>query len=190
MVTHQLQVERRTAKERWPEIDILPLSHADQQYPYLSPIARARDPAILTKAIITYVRPILEYYTSVWSSHAVSNINKIASCQRWFTKRIKGMSSMQYSERLACLNLEFLQIRRLRCDLLICYKIIHNEITILSDDFLLFSDFTRTRGHCYKLFNRIKSAKVSLCRNFQRRSCSSCSGTIPLSNGVGYRCRR
>ena len=29
MVTHQLQVERRTAKERRPETDVLPLSHAD-----------------------------------------------------------------------------------------------------------------------------------------------------------------
>jgi len=29
VVTHQLQVERRTAKERWPETGVLPLSHAD-----------------------------------------------------------------------------------------------------------------------------------------------------------------
>jgi len=28
VVTRQLQVERRTAKERWPETDVLPLSHA------------------------------------------------------------------------------------------------------------------------------------------------------------------
>jgi len=27
--THQLQVERRTAIERWPETDVLPLSHAE-----------------------------------------------------------------------------------------------------------------------------------------------------------------
>ena len=59
--------------------------------------------------------------------------------------------NIQYS-RLACLNLESLQIRRLKCDLLLCYKIIHNKITIVSDDFLVFSDFTRTRRHCYKLF--------------------------------------
>jgi len=33
------------------------------------------------------------------------------------------------------------------------YKLIHNEITILSDNFLVFAvDFTRTKGHCYKLF--------------------------------------
>jgi len=30
VVTRQLQVERRTAKERRPETDVLPLSHADQ----------------------------------------------------------------------------------------------------------------------------------------------------------------
>jgi len=45
---------------------------------------------------------------SVWSTHAISNINKIESCQRWFTKRIKGMFGMQYSERLACRDLESL----------------------------------------------------------------------------------
>jgi len=77
---------------------------------------QTRDPVVLTKAFITYVRPILEYCTSVWSPHAVNNINKIESCQRW-SKRIKGMFGMQYSERLACLNLESLQIRRLKCDL-------------------------------------------------------------------------
>ena len=30
MVIRQLQVERMTAKERWPETDVLPMSHADQ----------------------------------------------------------------------------------------------------------------------------------------------------------------
>jgi len=30
VVTRQLQVERRTAKEPWPETDVLPLSHVDQ----------------------------------------------------------------------------------------------------------------------------------------------------------------
>ena len=28
MVTHQLQVERRTGKVRWPKTDVLPLCHA------------------------------------------------------------------------------------------------------------------------------------------------------------------
>ena len=32
MVTHQLQVERRTAKERWPETDVLPLAFNASKY--------------------------------------------------------------------------------------------------------------------------------------------------------------
>jgi len=48
------------------------------------------------------------------------------------------------SEQLACLNLESLQTRRLKCDLKMCYKIIHNEIAILSDDFFVFSKLTHT----------------------------------------------
>jgi len=31
MVTHQLRVERRTAKERWPETDVLPLCKSKQE---------------------------------------------------------------------------------------------------------------------------------------------------------------
>jgi len=104
---------------------------------------KTRDPIFLTQAFIIYVRPLLEYCTSVWSPCSVSNINKIESCQGWFTKRIKGMSGMQYSERVACLNLESLQTRRLKCDLKICYKIIHNEIALLNDDiFCIFEAYT------------------------------------------------
>ena len=40
-----------------------------------------RDIDILTKAFTTYVRPILEYYTPVWSPDTACNMNKIESCQ-------------------------------------------------------------------------------------------------------------
>ena len=33
-----------------------------------------------------------------------------------------------------------------------CYKVIHNQISVLNDDFLVFADCTSTRGHCYKLY--------------------------------------
>jgi len=71
------------------------------------------DPKILTKgskAFITYVRPLLEsdwnrptYCTPVWSSLTVCNINKTESCQRWFTKRIKGLYGLDYS--IAAINI-------------------------------------------------------------------------------------
>ena len=53
-----------------------------------------RNTTVLTKAFVTDVRPLLQYCTSALSLHTASNIE---SCQRWFTKRIKGMSGMQHN---------------------------------------------------------------------------------------------
>ena len=32
-----------------------------------------------------------------------------------------------------------------------CYKIVHSQLTIQNDDFLVFADYINTRGHCHKL---------------------------------------
>ena len=114
---------------------------------------------MLTKAF-TYVRPVLEYCTSVWSPHTQCSINKIESCQRWFTKRIYGLSGMQYSERLASLGLDSIQVRRLKCDLTMCYKIIHSNAVIHSQDFVIYSDYLGTRVHQYKLFKRYSNVNA------------------------------
>ena len=47
-----------------------------------------------------------------------------------------------------------LELRRLKCDLLLCYKIIHCKVVIHDLDFLVFSDCSVTSGHKYKLFKR------------------------------------
>ena len=111
----------------------------------------SRDPEILTKAFITYVRPLLEYCTPVWSPHTVCNANKIESCQRWFTKRIKGLYGLDYHQRLAFLGLESLQVRRIKYDLIMCYKIFNGKV-LLHRNFLDLSVSTHTRGHKYKLY--------------------------------------
>jgi len=45
-----------------------------------------------------------------------------------------------------------MSVSRLKCDLQMCYKVIHNQISVLNDDFLVFADCASTRGHCYKLY--------------------------------------
>jgi hypothetical protein len=62
------------------------------------------------------------------------------------------MSGMNYSERLAKLHLESLESRRLKYDLTMCYKISHDEVAINASDFFVFSHYTGTRGHLYKLY--------------------------------------
>jgi hypothetical protein len=114
----------------------------------------SRNPNILTKAFITYVRPLVEYCTPIWSPHMQYNIVNLEAVQRQFTKRIEGLAGLTYLERLKMLQLESLQVRRLKCDLITCFKIIRGDINIASDDFFVLSTYQTTRGHSLKLFKQ------------------------------------
>ena len=73
----------------------------------------SKDISTLTRAFIVYVRPLLEYASVVWSPYLVKDIKRVESVQRRFTKRLSGMSNLTYSEWLASLGLESVELRRL-----------------------------------------------------------------------------
>ena len=81
----------------------------------------------LVKAFNTYVRPVLEYASSIWSPTQIGLIKRLESVQR----RFPGIGHLTYRERLSALNLESLEIRRLRLDLLLTYKILFGIWRIL-----------------------------------------------------------
>ena len=60
---------------------------------------------------------------------------------------------MSYQSRLKCLQLEQLQLRRLKCDLIACYKILHGYI---DTDFAAFFSLYSWKSH--KGHNRYKLA--------------------------------
>jgi len=100
----------------------------------------SRDRMLLTKAFTTYVRPIVEYCSSVWNPHHITLINKLESVQRWFTKRLFGIYSLlSYDERCLKLGMKRLELRRLHCDLICAYKIIHGFTCLPASDFLIVS---------------------------------------------------
>ena len=73
----------------------------------------------------TYVRPLLEYSTRVWSPHYQYLIFKIENVQRAYTKRLSGMKNLKlYLGRLKALGISSLERRRLR-DLILCYNLFH-----------------------------------------------------------------
>jgi len=47
-----------------------------------------------------YVRPILEYASTVWSPHFIKYINSIENVQRNFTKRISFITVVRYMGRV------------------------------------------------------------------------------------------
>ena len=107
--------------------------------------------SILLRAFTPYVRPLVEYCSSVWSPHTVTNINKLESVQRRFTKKITGLSKFPYSVWLKKLNLETLESRRLKCDLVTLYKLIAGSFSSDCHDFVQFSMYSSTRGHDLKI---------------------------------------
>ena len=124
----------------------------------------SRDPLILIRAFNVYVRPIVEYCSPVWSPTAVGQINKIESVQRWFTKWLKSLSSLTYNERLIKLGNDRLEFRRLRADLLMCYKILHHSVDLHQEDFFTLSNYTRTRGNSYKLI--VPNSRINARANY------------------------
>jgi len=94
-----------------------------------------KDVRNLITAFITYVRPMLEYCSPVWSPVSVSLINRLESVKRCFTKRLP--ESLPYDDRCARLGIDRLELRRLRADLILCYKIIHGLVLLPRDDFVI-----------------------------------------------------
>jgi len=100
---------------------------------------------------LLYVRPILEYASNIWSPTQIGLIDKLESVQRRFTERIPGFETLSYSERSSLLDLENLELRRLRADLITTYKVIFGLLEV-SSNFFVFRDNSVTSkvmlGHC------------------------------------------
>ena len=112
----------------------------------------SRDTATLVRAFIVYVRPLLEYASCVWSPYHTTLVKKIESVQRKFTKRLPGLRGLSYNDRLVRLGLERLELRRIKQDLILTYKIYFGLIGISATGlFTLVSEGHGTRGHRYKL---------------------------------------
>jgi hypothetical protein len=113
-----------------------------------------RDSVLLTRAFCTFVRPILEFSSIIWSPYYKNEIVKIEAVQRSFTKAIANLRLCSYKERLLNLKLDSLQCRRIKADLIMCYKILHG---------LVDTDIARAIGYSPYNFTRGNSLKLAKC---------------------------
>ena len=91
-----------------------------------------RETGFLLDMFKTFVRPILEYATTCWSPYLAKDIKLIESVQRKFTRRIPAIShlNLPYLDRLNVLNLERLDLRRLKTDLVMVYRLFNDHVDI------------------------------------------------------------
>jgi hypothetical protein len=108
--------------------------------------------SIMVPLFKALVRPILEYGNPVWCPYLRKHINLIEGVQRRFTKKVIGVSNLEYEDRLRSLKLPSLEYRRLRGDLIEVFKIAHQLYDPTTTSSLLtFSADGLTRGHNFKI---------------------------------------
>ena len=117
-----------------------------------------------------YVRPLVEYNTCSWSPSAKGEIKAIESVQRKFTRRLCQKTNIRftsYEDRLHKLNLESLQVRRIKNDLIFLFKILNNYVDINFSD--LFQNAERRTHNLRRpshYISRQKLAHYEIRNNF------------------------
>ena len=115
-----------------------------------------KDWRMLVKAYKVFVRPVLESNTVVFSPHLKKDIECIERVQRHFTRRLFFRCFHQhppYNERCEKLDLESLESRRVKFDLVMCYNIMHNLVDLKKEEFFIRAKSTSTRNsNSLKLF--------------------------------------
>ena len=118
---------------------------------------------ILTRACLTYIRPIVEYCTYIWSPHQTYLIDKIERVQKYFTRRVLCHTKLSHMERLSLLKLDLLEIRLIKSDLKMCFKIINGLCDIDPFHYLKFAPTSSvTRGHNIKLIKPIYNTNCQI----------------------------
>ena len=114
-----------------------------------------KDPWFLISLLNLYVRPYLDYCSQSWSPYMRGDINRIERVLRAFTRRIPVLRNLSYPERLEFLRITLLENRRIYCDLVFLYKILHGLSPIYMTELGL-SVFSgehalRDKGYCLRM---------------------------------------
>ena len=89
------------------------IGKAKQKLFLVKKIFVSKNPNILIMAFKTYVIPLLEHCSQVWNPHTVTDIRRLESVQRLFTKRLPGFQGL--STWLAFKRLTFIHWNSVEC---------------------------------------------------------------------------
>jgi len=85
-----------------------------------------------------YVRPLLEAAAPAWNPMKKESVNLLEKVQRRATRIITDISTLSYDERLDALDMDSLEERRRRGDLIQCYKVMNGHGDIDPDTWFSF----------------------------------------------------
>ena len=132
---------------------------------------KSNDPFFFINLYKMYARPILEYNVSAWMPTLTTDINKLESLQRLFTRRLCqnfNIKYRNYNHRLKMFNLDSLEMRRIKTDLILFYKIFNHLIDLDKSNFCMRSKvlkYYQLRRNQYHL-QWPDNPKTTIRRNF------------------------
>ena len=105
----------------------------------------------------TFIRTHLEFSSSIWNALNKDDIKRIEGVQRRATKLVRELRGLRYEERMEMLGITTLEIRRIRGDLIILYRILKGIDSV--DLSMGFKESTSTRSHNLqiKIDKKVKS---------------------------------
>ena len=110
-----------------------------------------RSMQFMNTLLVSHIRSLLEYCSTVWNVGYLGDARRLESIQRRWTREVEGLSGLEYVDRLKTLDLFSIRGRLLRSDLIKLWKIFNPQsevglATLFEREFHL-----ATRGHRYKL---------------------------------------
>ena len=77
----------------------------------------------------------------------ITDIAKIKKVQKYIIRKMSSISNISYKQRLQCVQLDNLELRRKYFDMRMVYKIMHGLIDVAFDGLFTFLPNRSTRGH-------------------------------------------
>ena len=109
----------------------------------------SRSKEVILPLYAALVRPQLKYCVQFWTPHFKRDVDNMERVQRRASRIIRGQQGRPYEERLRDLNLFSLHKRRLRGDLVACYKLVRGDQQALWESLFpqALPGVTRNNGH-------------------------------------------
>ena len=137
---------------------------ANRQLAIIARVFRNRSVKTIIPLYKTFVRPILEYNSVIWSPYTKANEKKIENIQKKMCKLIYRQESLTYKEKLKNLKMLTLKTRRIQQQLALMYKMRKGCLNLSFDDFFCKNNYKKTRGNVHKLL--IPKSKTKSRREF------------------------
>ena len=140
-----------------------------------------RDRNTFMRLYKTYVRPHLDYGSSVWSPWLASDIETLEKVQMKAVRMVSGLTGQTYEERLAELKLQSLEDRRIFMDMVETYKILNGHSKVDPSTWFqhLNGRETRQSNHHHNL-RRTRVSSTDMRNNFfSQRVISKWNGLPP-----------